>query len=189
MYLKFLQKPRCLGWFKTSQALCQVRLFPHLLCGWPLGYGWFCLGKNFLPKSLELEIFSLTHNSERHERFFFQCRVLFFPVISLQTFSPRNQSAGSFFLKSPITYSKVKCSAPKIHQTFAQLTYSGLSIISKAFSNDRGQNSLRGRRGIRLYLPLPGQSVRTDVPWRRNQILLGMELHARPRFASAEAPL
>ena len=152
------------------------------------------MGKNFFLKSLELEIFSLTHNSERHERFFFfQYRVLFFPVISLQTFSPRNQSAGSFFLKSPITSSKVKCSAPKIHQTFAQLTYSGLSIISKAFSNDRGQNSLRGRRGIRLYLPLPGQSVRTDVRTdvrcRHNQILLGMELHAGPRFANAEAPL
>ena len=169
MFLKFLQKPRCLGWFKTSQALCQVRLFPHLLCGWPCnfcgggGYGWFCLGKNFFLKSLELEIFSLTHNSERHERFFFfQYRVLFFPVISLQTFSPRNQSAGTFFLKSPITSSKVKCSAPKIHQTFAQLTYSGLSIISKAFSNDRGQNSTGDKRNSPLLT-----STRTVSPYGR----------------------
>ena len=37
-----------------------------------------------------------------------------------------------FFLKSPITPSKVKWSAPKIHQIFAQLTDSDLSIISKA---------------------------------------------------------
>ena len=40
-------------------------------------------------------------------------------------FSFRNQSAGHFFLKSPITPSKVKWSAPKIHQTFGQLTDSG----------------------------------------------------------------
>ena len=31
-----------------------------------------------------------------------------------------------FFMKSPITPSKVKWSAPKIHQTFAQLTDSEL---------------------------------------------------------------
>ena len=31
-----------------------------------------------------------------------------------------------FFMKSPITPSKVKWSAPKIHQTFAQLTDSDL---------------------------------------------------------------
>ena len=31
-----------------------------------------------------------------------------------------------FFMKSPITHSKVKWSAPKIHQTFAQLTDSDL---------------------------------------------------------------
>ena len=38
-----------------------------------------------------------------------------------------------FFMKSPITPSKVKWSAPKIHQTFGQLTASNMSIISKGF--------------------------------------------------------
>ena len=38
-----------------------------------------------------------------------------------------------FFLKSPITPSKVEWSVPKIHQTFPRLTDSDLSIISKAF--------------------------------------------------------
>ena len=51
----------------------------------------------------------------------------------MQASSPRNQSPGYIFLKSPITPSKVKWSAPKIHQTFVQLTDSDLLIISKAF--------------------------------------------------------
>ena len=95
-------------------------------------------------------------------------------------FSSRNQPAGNFFLKSPITPSKVKCSAPKIHQTFAQLTDSDLSIISKGFWNNRGQNSQGERGEICFYLPLPGKSVRsyvrTDGRWRHNQILLPMVL-------------
>ena len=48
-------------------------------------------------------------------------------------FSSRDQSAGHFFLKSPVTPSKVKWSGPKIHQTFRQLTDSDLSTISKGF--------------------------------------------------------
>ena len=99
---------------------CQIHLFPHPRCGWPCdfcgggGSGWFSLGKNFFLKSLELEIFSLAHNSVRlffqhyvrHERNFFQCSILFFPVISLQALSPRNQSAAYFF--SEITYNPLK---------------------------------------------------------------------------------
>ena len=65
------------------------------------------------------------------------------------------------FLKSPITPSKVKWSALKIHQTSGQLTDSNLSIISKGFWNNRGQNSLVERGGICFYLPLPGESLRT----------------------------
>ena len=90
------------------------------------------LGKNFLLKSVEVEIFSLTHNSVMSDIFFtagydfsqsYPCKL--FPLeISLEDI---------FFLKSPITPSKVKWSAPKIHHTFAQLTDSDLSIISKAF--------------------------------------------------------
>ena len=101
-------------------------------------------------------------------------------------FSSRNQPAGHFFLKSPITPSKVKWSAPKIHQTFGQLTDSDLSIISKGFWTNRRQNSLGKRGGIRLYLALPGKSVRTygDVitRWIVYQILLPMVLHCA-RFA------
>ena len=90
---------------------CQICLFPHPLCGWPWGfcgeggYGW----EFFFLKSLELEIFPLTHNSVRfifqhyirHERFFVSVQDIFFPVISLQAFSPRNQSAGYFFWNHP----------------------------------------------------------------------------------------
>ena len=101
---------------------------------------------------------------------------------SVGYFSPRNLFAcffpleislhDIFFLKSPITSSKVKWSAPKIHQTFGQLTDSDLSIISKGFWNNRGQNSLGERGEIRFYLPLPGKSIQTDVWWHHNQIFL-----------------
>ena len=95
--------------------------------------------------------------------FFFSVGYYFSHVFPCKLFSPRNQSAGYFFLKSPITPSKVKWLAPKIHQTFAQLTDSDLSIISKAFWNNRGQNSLGERGGIRFYLPLPGESVQMYI--------------------------
>ena len=81
-------------------------------------------------------------------------------------FSSRNQSSGNFFLKSPITPSKVKWSAS------GQFTDSDLSIISKGFWNNRGQSSLGERGEICFYLPLPGESAR----WRHNQILLPMKL-------------
>ena len=73
-----------------------------------------------------------------------------------------------FRSKSHIIPSKVKWSAPKIHQTFGQLTDSDLSIISKGFSNNREQNSQGARGGIRFYLTLPGKSVRSRI--RHNQI-------------------
>ena len=57
-------------------------------------------------------------------------------------FSSQNQPAGQFFLKSPITLSKVKWSALKIHQTFGQLTDSDLPI--KAFETI-GDKTLKGR--------------------------------------------
>ena len=53
--------------------------------------------------------------------------------IIFPSFSPRNQSAGYFFSKSTLTPLKVKWSAPKFHQTFAQLTDSDLPNIFKAF--------------------------------------------------------
>ena len=78
------------------------------------------------PPPKELEIFSLAYNGVflhfnyiRDERYLSQWRILFFPCISLQVFSPRNQSVEYLSLKSPII-SKVKLSAAKIHLTFAQ---------------------------------------------------------------------
>ena len=135
------------------------------------GYGWFCLSKNFFsqisgvrkffPDIRQCKSFFSALYTSWAIFFSVQDIIYFHPVISLQAFPPQNQSAGYFYLKSPITPSKVKLSAPKIHQTFAQLTDFDLSIISKAFWNNRGQNSLRERGGIRFYLPLPGESVRT----------------------------
>ena len=95
-----------------------------------LGMGDFtdlvCIGRILYQTSLELEIFSPTYNGVRlffnivrPPRNLFAC---FFPLeISLQ---------DTFFLKSPITPSKVKWSTPKIHQTFGQLTNSDFSFIS-----------------------------------------------------------
>ena len=281
MYLKCLQKPRCLGWFKTSQALrsavgveqrwipwktiswrkafvvhkketestllnflfpflsfisvfsilkckplvlktttwwkrashfvdgwqllrCQIRFFPHPLNGWhdhwtfvrEWGKGDFTdlvWGRIFSQTSLELEMFSPTYNGVkiffsiiRHKRYFFSAGHLFPGIIYLHAFFPSKSVCRTFFLKSTITPSKVKWSAPKIHQTFGQLTDSDLSIISKGFWTNRGQNSLGERGGIRLYLALPGKSVRTygDVitRWIVYQILLPMVLHCA-RFA------
>ena len=105
---------------------------------------------------------------------FFSAGCFFSQEFISMHFSSRNQRAGHFFLKSPITPSKVKWSALKIYQKFGQLTDSDLSIISKDFWNNRRQNSQGERGGIRFYLPLPGKSVRsylrTDVRWRHNQI-------------------
>ena len=99
---------------------------------------------------------------------FFQCRMFFPRNLFACFFSSRNQPAGHFFLKSPTTLSKVKWPAPKIHQSFGQLTDSDLSIISKGFWDNRGQNSQGERGRIRFYLPLPGKYVRSYI--RHNQI-------------------
>ena len=85
----------------------------------------------------------------------------FFPGICVHALFLSKSVCRTFFLKSTITPSKVKWSAPKIHQTFGQLTDSNLSIISKGVCNNRRQNSLGERGGIRFYLPLPGESLRT----------------------------
>ena len=135
-----------------------------------VGYGWFS------QTSLELEIFSPRYNCVRfffsilrHERYFFSAWCFSQEFVCMH-FSSRKQPAGHFFLKSPITSSKVKWTAPKIHQLFGQLTDSDLSIISKGFWNNRGQNSQGEKGGIRFYLPLPGKSLQTDGRWRHNQI-------------------
>ena len=76
---------------------------------------------------------------------FFQCRMFFSQeFICMLFFLPKSACRTFFFLKSPITPSKVKWSAPKIHQTFGQLTDADLSITSKGFSNNRDK-TLKGR--------------------------------------------
>ena len=120
---------------------------------------------------------------------FFSVQNIIFPRYFLASFFVLEiRLQDIFFLKSPITPSKVKWSALKIHQTFAQLTDSDLSIISKAFWNNREQEE---RGGIRFYLPLP-EDVRTygDV------ITKFSRMDSSPNFPSygatlarAEAPL
>ena len=88
-----------------------------------------CIGRIFSQTSLELEIFSPTYNGERfffsivrHERYFFSAQDIFLPRIYLPAFFLSKSVCRTFSLKSPITPSKVKWSAPKIQQTFGQLT-------------------------------------------------------------------
>ena len=115
----------------TKVSTDPLLIFSHPLCGWPFdfcgggGCGLFSLGKNFFPKPLGLEFFSLTYKGVRFFSalytswaIYFSLHDIIFPRYILASFSsPRNQSAWYLFLKSPITPSKVKWSAPKIHQT------------------------------------------------------------------------
>ena len=107
---------------------------------WEMEYGWFYWFslRIFSQTFLGLKTFSPRHNGVRfffsiirHERYFFQCRMFFPRNLFACFFPPEISLQDIFFLKSPITPSKVKWSAPKIHQTFGQLTDSVLSIISK----------------------------------------------------------
>ena len=99
----------------------------------------FVLEEFFSQTSLGLEIFSPTYNSVRfffsalYVRAIFSAQDVFLPRIYLHAFFLSKSVFGTFSLKSPITPSKVKWSAPKIQQTFGQLTDSDLSIISKGF--------------------------------------------------------
>ena len=120
----------------------------------------------FSQTSLELEIFSPTYNSVRFFFFqhytswatFFSVQATYFPGIYVHAFFLSKSVCRTFLLKSSIT--------PKIHQAFGQLTYSDLSLISKGFWNNGGQNSLGERGGIRFHFPLLGESVR----WGHNPI-------------------
>ena len=135
----------------------------------------------FSPRHKRYKIF---FSIIRYERYFFQCRVFFPRNLFACFFPPEISLQDIFFLKSPITPSKVKWSAPKIHQTFSQLTDSDLSIISKGFWNNRGQNSQVERGGIRFYLPLPGKSVRSYI-----RITKFSRMGSLPNFITHGAPL
>ena len=80
----------------------------------------------------------------RHERYFFSVQDVFFPGIYLHAFFPPEISLQDIFSEITHKPSKVKWSAPKIHQTFGQLTDADLSITSKGFSNNRDK-TLKGR--------------------------------------------
>ena len=159
---------------------------------WGSGVWVICIARIFSQTSLELEIFSPTHNGVRlffqhctSWAIFFSSQDIFLQGIYLHAFFFSKSVCRTFSLKSPITPSKVKWSAPKIQQTFGQLTDSDLSIISKGFWNNRGQNSLGERGGIRSYLPLPGKFVRTygDV------INKSSRMDSLPNFITHGAPL
>ena len=95
----------------------------------------------FSQTSQELEIFSSTYIGVRFFfsqhytslAIFFSVQDIIFPRNLFACFFPVEVNVEDIFFKSTITPSKVKWSAPKIHQTFGQLTDSDLSIISKGF--------------------------------------------------------
>ena len=89
-----------------------------------------CIGRTFSQTSLKLEFFSLYNF---FSALYVMSDIFFSAGIYLHAFFLLKSVCRTFFLKSPITPSKVKWSAPKIHQTFGQLTDSNLSIISKGF--------------------------------------------------------
>ena len=98
------------------------------------------IGRIFSQTSPEVEFFSPIYNGVRF--FFpalyvisdiFSSQDIFLPGIYLHAFFLSRSVCRTFFLKSPVTPSKVKWSGPKIHQTFRQLTDSDLSTISKGF--------------------------------------------------------
>ena len=169
------RQPFC--WWMTSWLRCPSPPSPHPLFGWPRDFWggkgvWVISGVRIFSPDIQQCKISVSALYTAWA-IFLQCRILFFPVISLQAFSPQNPSAGYFFLKSPITPSKVKWSAPKIHQTFVQLTDFDFSIISKAFWNNQGTKLSKEERGNPFLLI--GASVvtyvRTYARWPHNQIL------------------
>ena len=96
---------------KVSNSPPPLWLPTWLLLG--RGYGWFGLGKNFSPKPLELEIFSLTYNGVRFLSAlytsggkFFSVQDMIFPGYILASFSP-SKSVYRIF-SSEITYNLLK---------------------------------------------------------------------------------
>ena len=90
-----------------------------------------CIGRTFSQTSLKLEFFSLYNF---FSALYVMSDIFFSAGIYLHAFFLLKSVCRTFFLKSLITPSKVKWSAPKLHQTFGQLTDSDLSIISEGAS-------------------------------------------------------
>ena len=98
------------------------------------------LGKNFFLNLSGVRIFSPTYNGVRFfstlyvmsDVFFFGTGY-FFRGIYLHAFFLSKSVCRTFFLRSPITPSKVKWSAPKIHQTFGHWQILICQSFPKAF--------------------------------------------------------
>ena len=167
---------------------------------WGMGYftDLVCIGRIFSQISLELEFFSPTYNGVRFcsalyvMSDIFSVQDIFLPGIYLHAFFLSKSVCRTFFLKSPespITPSKAKWLAPKIHRTYGQLTDSDLSILSKGVWNNRRQNSLGERGGIRFYLLLPGKSVPT-YGWTYGDVITKFSrMDSLPNFTTRGAPL
>ena len=83
---------------------------------------------------------------------------IIFPSYFLASFfPPRNQYAGFFFFWNHPQKSLSKVKKSNNHLLSGQIL---MSIISKAFWNNRGQNPW-GEGGIHFYLPSPGKNIRT----------------------------
>ena len=108
-----------------------------------------------------------------------------FPRYFLARFFPLEISLQDIFCWNHPSPPQKSNGRPLIYQTFSQLTDSDLSIIYKAFWENRGQNSLLERGEMCFYLPLPGESVRTysDV------ITNFFRMYSLPNFLSYEATL
>ena len=131
----------CFLWH--SKPIQQPARIGKIFAPWHLAIAITSLGKNFLLNLSGVRNVSPTYNGVRfffsiirHEPYFFSVQGIFFPGIYLRQEPPdllafflSKSVCRTFFLKSPINPSKVKWSAPKIHQTFGQLTDSNLSII------------------------------------------------------------
>ena len=177
---------------------CQIRFFPHLLNGWhdywtfvgEWGMGDFtdlvCIGRTFSQTSPKLEFFSLYNFFQHYTSWaiIFSVQDIFLPGIYLHAFFLSKSVCRTFFLKSPITPSKVKWSAPKIHQTFGQLTDSDLSIISKGFWNNTGQKSQGEREEFVSTYPYP------ESPYGRTYVITKFSrMGILPNFITHGAPL
>ena len=195
------RQPFC--WWMTSTKVSNLFLpsLPKWL-KWPLdvcggvGYGrfyWFSLyWKNFSQTSLELEIFPDIQRCKIFSALYVMSDIFFsagYFSPSVRAFFLSKSVCRTIFLKSPLTPSKVKWSAPKIHQTFGQLTDSDLSTISKGFWNNRGQNVLGERGGICFYLPLPEKSVRTYGRTYSDVITKFSRMDSLPNFITQGTPL
>ena len=129
------RQPFC--WWMTFTKVSNPFLPSPPKLTWPLdvcggvGYGWFYW-------------FSLSVFFIRHERYFFQCRMFFPRNLFACFFPPEISLQDIFFLKSSITPSKVKWSAPKIYQHLV----SWQILICQSFLKDfetKGNRTLKGR--------------------------------------------